>query len=65
MSDIYLKDFLDVARASAHKAGGHILSKFGMLKEHEIDAKSSGDFVTKVDKESETIIIDEIRKRFP
>ncbi|MCX8027787.1 MAG: inositol monophosphatase [Thermodesulfovibrionales bacterium] len=60
-----LDDFMDVARSSAIKAGQYIVSMCGSVKNEDIDTKTVGDFVTHVDKESESMIIDEIRNRYP
>ncbi|RJQ16127.1 MAG: inositol monophosphatase [Nitrospiraceae bacterium] len=46
-------------------AGDIILSKLGKLSRENIDVKQASDFVTSVDRESELIIIETIRKKFP
>lgn len=56
---------LEVARSAAHESGQYIMSMAGMLRDDEIDTKAKGDFVTKVDRTSEQIIINLIKKVFP
>jgi myo-inositol-1(or 4)-monophosphatase len=58
-------DFLDTAVRAARSAGEIILENLGSLSGDDIDVKQASDFVTRVDRESEQIVIDTIRDRFP
>ena len=58
-------DFLNRAIDASKLAGRHILDNLGKLSKDEIDTKQSSDFVTRVDKESEEIIVRIIKERFP
>lgn len=57
--------FLSVAVAAARKAGTLILRQRGGLTQDDIGRKQASDFVTRVDRESERVIIETIRRRFP
>ena len=56
---------LDVARRAAREAGKLQLKYYGKLRTSEINQKSKNDFVTKVDKMSEKLIIGRILRIFP
>ena len=58
-------EFLGVAFRASILAGKHILENLGRLTSEDINMKQASDFVTRVDKESEDIIIGTIRKEFP
>jgi myo-inositol-1(or 4)-monophosphatase len=58
-------EFLDVAVKAARAAGDIILKNLGSLKGEDIDLKQASDFVTRVDKDSEQVIIKTIKERFP
>ncbi len=58
-------NFLSIAIESAIGAGDFIKSKLGTLSFSDIGQKQKSDFVTKVDTESEKIIIKSIRKKYP
>lgn len=58
-------EFLDVAFKAAMLAGEHILKNLGKISHHDIDIKQVSDFVTRVDKESEELILNTIKQRFP
>ena len=60
----YLKGFLKTAVAAARQAGELILNNCGTLSSGEISLKQAFDFVTRVDTESEALIINTIRERF-
>ncbi len=60
-----LQRMLDTAQTAALEAGRLLLSHYGKLKSSDIGQKSKNDFVTKVDKLSEKIIIHRIRQRYP
>jgi len=57
--------FLGTAFRAALLAGEHILKNLGRISKKDIDTKQASDFVTRVDKESEQIILDTIRMKFP
>jgi myo-inositol-1(or 4)-monophosphatase len=57
--------FYSVAVEAALSAGEYVLENLGGLSIDEISSKQSSDFVTRVDKESEEIIINVIRHRYP
>jgi len=60
-----LRGFLEIAVESAQKAGRLIRDNRGTLSLGDIAVKQAFDFVTRVDTESEALILDTIRKRFP
>jgi myo-inositol-1(or 4)-monophosphatase len=57
--------FLDRAVKAARLAGHVVLDNLGRVSKEDIDQKRASDFVTRVDRESEKIIIDTLRKAFP
>lgn len=57
--------FLSVAVTAARKAGMLILRQRGRLTQDDVGRKQASDFVTRVDRESERVIIATIRARFP
>jgi myo-inositol-1(or 4)-monophosphatase len=59
------KEFLNTAVKAAKFAGEYILDNLGKISGRDIRHKLASDFVTRVDKESEKIIINTIRKNFP
>lgn len=56
---------LQVAIRAAFQAGEVLMANLGKLSSDRIDLKKKFDFVTEVDKESERVIIAEIRSAFP
>jgi myo-inositol-1(or 4)-monophosphatase len=58
-------DFLITAVKAARHAGAVILDNRGKISGEDIHLKMASDFVTRVDTESEHIIIDTIRDAFP
>jgi len=60
-----LGSVLDTARKAALEAGKLQLKYYGKLKTGEISQKTKNDFVTKVDKMSESLIIQRIHESFP
>jgi myo-inositol-1(or 4)-monophosphatase len=58
-------EFLKAAVRAGRLAGGVILRNLGRLSLSEIARKGAADFVTRVDGESEEIIISTIRESFP
>lgn len=57
--------FLNTAVKAAKLAGEVILNNLGMILEEDVALKQSSDFVTRVDKDSEQVIINTIKKSFP
>lgn len=64
MSDVSI-DFLNTAITAARLAGDLILKNFGRLSTGDIQTKQDFDFVTKVDKQAESIIMQTISDKFP
>src|SRR5215210_1551156 len=58
------EDLLETAVAAA-QAGGEVVTPYFRHASLEVRRKGENDFVTQADKESETAILAEIRKRFP
>lgn len=58
-------EFLDIAIRAAKLAGGVIQENLGKISKEDVHLKKASDFVTRVDKESEEVIISVIRERFP
>jgi myo-inositol-1(or 4)-monophosphatase len=58
-------EFLGTAFRAAMLAGDCILKNIGKISQDEIDTKQASDFVTRVDKESEGLILSTIRKQYP
>ncbi|MDH4028271.1 MAG: inositol monophosphatase [Nitrospirota bacterium] len=58
-------EFLGAAFRASILAGKHIHENLGKLRSEDINMKQASDFVTRVDKESENIIISTIRNEFP
>lgn len=57
--------FKDAALQAASRAGDVILRNLGRISDRDVSRKQSSDFVTRVDKEAESIILSTIRARFP
>ena len=57
--------FLERAVKAAYLAGQDIIDNLGKVPGRDIDQKSGSDFVTRVDRDSEKIIIDTLREAFP
>jgi myo-inositol-1(or 4)-monophosphatase len=60
-----LKEFLLTAVTAAKLSGDIILRNLGQLSTTDIQTKQAFDFVTKVDKWSEAVIMKTIREKFP
>lgn len=60
-----MKNFKAVAVAAARKAGALLMENLGKLTREEINSKMRFDFVTKIDTDSEELIVDMIRTAFP
>ncbi len=58
-------EFLGTAFRAALLAGEHILKNLGRISGKDIETKQASDFVTRIDKEAEQLILDTIRQRFP
>jgi myo-inositol-1(or 4)-monophosphatase len=56
---------LEAASNAARLAGLHILNNLGKLQSADIGLKKASDFVTRVDRESEEIIVSALRDSFP
>src|SRR4030066_1505537 len=63
--DGHSNDFITIAIKAAKLAGEVILNSIGGLTKEDINQKQASDFVTKVDIESENVIIRTIRESFP
>lgn len=59
------KEFIDTAIAAAKLAGEFILDNLGKISKEDIHLKKKADFVTRVDNESERIILSLIKEHFP
>lgn len=58
-------EFLETAVEAARRAGEVILRNLGTLSDKDIGSKQASDFVTRVDRESEDVVINTIKARFP
>jgi myo-inositol-1(or 4)-monophosphatase len=58
-------EFLSTAVRAAKLAGKVMLDNMGKISKDDVDIKQASDFVTRVDRDSEQIIIDTIKKKFP
>lgn len=65
MNSHQLKDFLLTAVAAARLSGDIILRNLGQLSTADIQTKQAFDFVTRVDRSSEAVIMKVIREKFP
>jgi len=65
MSTDERNDFLNTAIKAARLAGKVILDNLGKISKKDIDFKQAADFVTRVDRKSEQIIINTIKEKFP
>ncbi len=65
MSTNKRKGFLDTAIKAARLAGPAIIDNLGRISKRDISLKMASDFVTSVDRESESIIIGTIKESFP
>ncbi len=60
-----LKDFLDTAIKAARQGAEVLLENLGSITSDEVRRKQTSDFVTRVDTESEEVIIETIKESFP
>jgi myo-inositol-1(or 4)-monophosphatase len=60
-----MNGFLETAVAAARRAGDIILRDLGHLSASDVQTKQAFDFVTKVDRWSESVIIKTIQEKFP
>jgi len=58
-------EFLNTAVTAAQRAGKIIRENLGHISKNDIGRKKESDFVTRVDTESERIIINTIKERYP
>jgi len=58
-------DYLGTAVRAARRAGGHVLQNLGRLSHRDVGLKQASDFVTRVDREAEDIIVNEIKSAHP
>ncbi len=58
-------EFLKTAVSAARLAGDIIIKNLGNLSKEDVQAKQAFDFVTKVDRWSEAVIMQTIREKFP
>ncbi len=65
MENSHFSEFLKTGVTAARLAGDIILKNLGQLSKADIETKQASDFVTKVDRWSEAVIIQTIRERFP
>ena len=56
---------LETAVNSARLAGDLIIANLGKLSKSDVSSKQASDYVTRIDRSSEEIIINMIRKNFP
>jgi len=60
-----IAEFIDVATLAAKRASKIILENLETLSREDVDVKTASDYVTRIDRESERVIIDTIRGYFP
>ncbi len=60
-----MQPMLNIAIRAARRAGDHIVRKINKLPELRVEVKAQNDFVSEVDREAETRIIDELLKAYP
>jgi myo-inositol-1(or 4)-monophosphatase len=65
MNDNLSTEFLKTAVTAARLAGDIIIKNLGHLSKEDVQTKQAFDFVTKVDRWSEAVIIQTIREKFP
>ena len=65
MSSNEREGFLGTAVRAARLAGEFIIRNLGRISKKEIELKQASDFVTRIDTESEEIIIGTIKEEFP
>jgi myo-inositol-1(or 4)-monophosphatase len=58
-------DFISTALSAARRAGDFIVKNLGRISKDDVDIKQASDFVTRVDKESEQLILKTIQEKFP
>src|SRR5512143_3191467 len=65
MNPDLMNKFLGTAVSAARLAGDIIIKNLGHLLKDDVQTKQAFDFVTKVDRWSEAVIIQTIREKFP
>ena len=58
-------EFIGTAFRAAMLAGDCIVQNLGRISNDDIDKKQASDFVTRVDRDSEELILNTIKKDFP
>jgi myo-inositol-1(or 4)-monophosphatase len=58
-------EFLGTAFRAAMLAGEFIIKNLGKISKDDVDMKQASDYVTRVDKESEQLILTTIKKKYP
>lgn len=57
--------FLEAAVSAARRAGAIILDNLGSLSGKDIDTKQASDYVTRIDRDAEDVIVTSLKERFP
>jgi len=65
MTERLFNEFLKTAVSAARLAGDIIIRNLGHLSQSDVQTKQAFDFVTKVDRWSESVIMQTIREKFP
>ena len=60
-----MQPMLNIAIRAAHKAGDFIVRKINKLPDLKVEVKALNDFVSEVDRQAESLIIEELLKAFP
>ena len=60
-----MQPMLNIAIRAAHKAGDFIVRKINKLPDLKVEVKAPNDFVSEVDRQAESLIIEELLKAFP
>ncbi len=60
-----MQPMLNIAVRAAHRAGDFIVRKINKLPDLKVEVKAPNDFVSEVDREAESLIIEELLKAFP
>ena len=60
-----MQPMLNIAIRAAHRAGDFIVRKINKIPDLKIEVKARNDYVTEVDREAESLIIEELLKAFP
>ena len=60
-----MQPMLNIAVRAAHRAGDFIVRKINKIPDLKIEVKARNDYVSDVDREAETLIIEELLKAYP